>query len=74
MHDQKPLTPQEQAVLDKAIAELEADPFRCGTPFFIDRDERRKEAERKGQSPYKLTELWNKMIAELDGDNDGHKN
>lgn len=64
MSKNKPLTPEEQAILDKAIADLKNDPFRCGTPFFIDWEERRKDAELKGRSPYKLTELWNKMIAE----------
>lgn len=65
------LTAEEQAILDKAIAELESEPFRCGTPFFSDWEERRKEAERKGRSPYRLTELWNKMISESEG-NDEH--
>lgn len=74
MNEQKPLTPEEQAVLDKAIAVLESDPFRCGTPFFIDWEERRKAAERTGQSPYKLTELWNKMVADIDVSDDEQKN
>lgn len=65
------LTAEEQAILAKAIAELESEPFQCGTPFFMDWEERRKEAERKGRSPYRLTELWNKIISESEG-NDEH--
>lgn len=64
------LTPEEQEILEKAIAELVADPMRCPTPIFM-AEERRKEAERTGRSPYKLTGMWNKMVAESEN-NDEH--
>lgn len=50
------LTPEEQAILDKAIAELEADPMRCPTPLFM-AEQRRKDAEKSGRDPYKLIAL-----------------
>lgn len=64
-----PLTPEEQQTLEKAIAELVADPMRCPTPIFM-HEERFKDAERTGKSPYKLTELWNKVIAESENNDE----
>ena len=59
----EPLTPEDQEILEKAIAELLADPMRCPTPIFM-RDERLNQAEKTGRNPNKLTDMWNKMIAE----------
>ncbi len=46
------LTPEEQAILDKAIAALEADPFRCGYQLLRNDNHENDPAKR-----YKLTEL-----------------